>query len=101
MLKLQIYQTDHVPSIKCLMCTYYATELRIICWGKKKDSNSGSKLNPAILGVDKDVRKTVLSYTLAETETGTDFGEKWTSKLPNLGTHSKTQGIWRLAIKFC
>lgn len=35
-LKLQIYQMDHIPSIKCVMCTYYVTELRIICWGKKK-----------------------------------------------------------------
>lgn len=75
---------DHVPSIKCVMCTYYATELRIIRWGKKKDSNSGGKLNPAILGIDKDVRKTVLSYTLVETETSTDFEEKLTSKFPNL-----------------
>ena len=49
---------------------------------KKRDSNRGGKLNPTILGVDK-VGKTVLSYTLVETETSTDFEEKLQS-LPNV-----------------
>lgn len=40
-LKLQIYQMDHIPSIKCVLCTYYATELRIICWGKKRETVTG------------------------------------------------------------
>lgn len=40
-LKLHIYQMDHIPSIKCVLCTYYATELRIICWGKKRETVTG------------------------------------------------------------
>lgn len=57
------------------MCNVYLLCHRVknnLLGGKKKDSNRGGKLNPAMLGVDK-VGKTVLSYTLVETETSTDF----------------------------
>ena len=58
-------------------------------------------VNPAISGVDKDVGKAALSYTLAEIETSADFEEKLTSRFPKLCIHSKIQGMWRPAIKLC
>lgn len=37
-------------------------------------------VNPAVSGVDKDVGKAALSYTLVEIETSADFEETLTSR---------------------
>lgn len=58
-------------------------------------------VNPAVSGVDKDVGKAALSYTLVEIETSADFEETLTSRFPKLCVRSKIQGIWRPAIKLC